>query len=214
MHRNYLGDSYDIVKRFWAQSLVPLGPLFAHPRFVPEEIRTEYTAITTIAVMPDSHTAAPGDPFGILLDPDTGIPLPDEAGTIVASASHASLPFLVSVLERLRPSYLICFDQSYHRRHRLSRMDQLKSKIEFLTQRQIHAFYYHSHAPFLFATTESHLHDSLQRQLQACGIPEHRLRFKTGEDARRKTPFGGSRHSSPGARTTILQQSRKTDEPA
>jgi len=30
-----LGDSYDLVKRFWAEALGPGGTLYAHPRFVP-----------------------------------------------------------------------------------------------------------------------------------------------------------------------------------
>src|SRR5438552_17254728 len=35
VHEKYLGDSYDLVKRFWCESLGPVAPLYAHPRFVP-----------------------------------------------------------------------------------------------------------------------------------------------------------------------------------
>src|SRR6266478_6504291 len=33
VHEKYLGDSYDLVKRFWCESLGPVAPLYAHPRF-------------------------------------------------------------------------------------------------------------------------------------------------------------------------------------
>ena len=40
MDEQWLGDSYDLVKRFWKKSLEPVAPLYSHPRFVPSTIRT------------------------------------------------------------------------------------------------------------------------------------------------------------------------------
>jgi len=89
MHEKYLGDSYDLVKRFWRENLKRVAPLYAHPRFVPVEIRARYTSLTSIPIF----ESRPRGQFGILLDPHTGIPLPGEA--FHATASHAPLQFLV-----------------------------------------------------------------------------------------------------------------------
>ncbi len=85
MRELYLGDSYDLIKRFWSESLRSIAPLYAHPRFVPSGIRTQYAQVTGISVF----DAPPLGPFGILLDPPTGIPLPSESAN-GATASHAS----------------------------------------------------------------------------------------------------------------------------
>src|SRR5437867_2849648 len=79
MREKYLGDSYDLVKRFWAESLSPVGRLLAHPGFIPAEMRAQYTLITNIPML-DSLNSQNIDSrgFGLLMDPDTGIPLPVE----------------------------------------------------------------------------------------------------------------------------------------
>ena len=51
MHQRYLGDSYDIVKRFWAESRRSIAHLYAHSKFVPSRMRAEYTLSTTIRVL-------------------------------------------------------------------------------------------------------------------------------------------------------------------
>jgi hypothetical protein len=98
MQRRYLGDSYDLVKRHWAQCLFSIGPLFAHPKFVPVEIRKEYELMTTIPVLDQR----PVTPFGLLLDPDTGIPLPTSHGAKV-SRSYAPLSFVVEIYDQSCP---------------------------------------------------------------------------------------------------------------
>jgi hypothetical protein len=122
---DYLGDSYDLVKRAWSDSLGAVGPLYAHPRFVPVGLRAQYTAVTSIPIL--DLDALPGRPYGLFLDPHTGIPLPDES-VRRATASHASLTFIVEVIESLRPAYMVCFDQSHHRRHELTVAEQRDRK--------------------------------------------------------------------------------------
>src|SRR5712692_7181280 len=145
MRELYLGDSYDLVKRFWHESLKAIAPLYSHPRFVPFRIRPQYTAVTSVPIL-DSR---PNGPFGLLFDPDTGIPLPTESPGLTR-ASHASLSFMIQTDDELHPHYLICFDQSYHRHHELSRKEQRAKKKQFLKAQGIGSFYYVSHAPFLF----------------------------------------------------------------
>ena len=175
----YLGDSYDIVKRFWAESLRPLAPRYSHPRFVPAGIRARYTAVTSIPVLDTDDL--PGEPFGLLLDPHTGIPLPAESPA-EATASHAPLPFIVQVNERLRPAYMICFDQSYHRHHELSRTEQLEKKREFLRGHGMSSFYYDSHAPFLFTAGKAETLFAVRRRLVSLGVPEERFAFRVKDE--------------------------------
>ncbi|HWZ46057.1 MAG TPA: hypothetical protein VNW97_21470 [Candidatus Saccharimonadales bacterium] len=163
----YLGDSYDLVKRFWSESLRSIAPLYAHERFVPAAIRTEYAKVTSIPVF----ELPPDNPFGILLDPDTGIPLPTDSVKGV-NASHASLPFILQLSASLRPMYVICFDQSYHRSHKLSRQMQRQVKREFLRDHGMASFYYVSHAPFLFATPKVDALEVILERLISLGIPK------------------------------------------
>jgi hypothetical protein len=163
----YLGDSYDLVKRFWSKSLEPIGPLYAHPKFVPSAIYAKYTAVTSVPILgtrPEGHC-------GILLDPDTGVPLPSSSSHS-ATRSHASLQFIVDLTRELHPDYMICFDQSYHRKHALNRDEQKEAKRTFLSDQGIVSFYYVSHAPFLFMASEKKILRSVLGRLISLGIPK------------------------------------------
>jgi hypothetical protein len=136
----------------------------------PEEIRQDYTKVTAIPILP-SH---PTGEFGVLLDPHTGIPLPTEH-IERATAAYAPISFIVSLADHLRPKYIVCFDQSYHRAHRLSRAEQRKAKRRALQQRGILSFHYVSHAPFLFAAAKAQTLAEMRSCLRGIGIPENRL---------------------------------------
>jgi hypothetical protein len=182
MREKYLGDSYDIVKRFWAQWLSPIAPLLAHPRFIPTGIRPAFQKITTMGVMEDGERG----PFGLFLDPHTGIPSPQTTVQSV-SASHAPLSFIQDELHRLSPKYLICFDQSHDRACGLTLRQQRDAKRTFLQERGVDSFYYVSHAPFLFVSADAHVLESLRVRLGDGGIPATRLEgrtIETEEDSR------------------------------
>lgn len=166
MRAVYLRDSYDVVKRFWSDSLRPVAPLFAHPRFVPQAIRAEYTDVTSIPIL---HSP-PNHPFGILLDPNIGLPLPDKLME-GATASYVSLPFIVRTKAELHPDYMICFDQSHHRRHELSKKGQREAKRMFLREQGILSFYYVSHAPFLFMSQSAETLAAIGDRLMSLGVP-------------------------------------------
>jgi hypothetical protein len=172
---DYLGDTYDLVKRFWAESLGSVAPLYTHPDFVPPGIRLEYTALTKIRVLDVSDL--PKGPYGLLLDPDTGIPLTTESSA-KATKSHAPLPFIVQINQWLGPEYMICFDQSYHRHHEISRREQLEKKREFLQRQEISSFYYDSHAPFLFMAGKPESLGAVRSRLVALGVPQDRFEMR------------------------------------
>jgi hypothetical protein len=153
----YPGDSYDLVKRFWHDQLACIPPLCAHPHFVPPPLHVQYTALTRLPIL--DPMKLPEWPFGLFLDPDTGIPLPEEQFT------QASL---------LRPHYMICFDQSIHRKHKggLNKDQQRETKRDFLRSQGIAPFYYFSHAPFLFMAQEMSTLQNVRNRLIGLGIPE------------------------------------------
>lgn len=174
MHAKYLGDSYDIVKRFWAEQLMGIAPLFAHPRFIPPGIAPAFVDMVRMPIF--SHSARPTEPFGLFLDPHTGIPLPTSLSRR-ATVSHAPLSFIEAEFERCGPHYQVCFDQSHDRGSGLSRVEQRSRKQEALRVRRIASFYYVSHAPFLFAARDSAVLGFIHRRLLDSGLPSSRFEF-------------------------------------
>ena len=174
MKQIYLGDSYDIVKRFWAQSLRSIAPLYAHARFIPRALRQEYTAMTTIPIL-DLEEGKPDSPFGILLDPHTGIPLPSESGFTQTTAAHAPLDLIIKVVVESAPQYLICFDQSHRRVKNYSRELQRRKKMDYLQERGLSAFYYVSHAPFLFVSKNFDSISVILARMSLIGLPSRRF---------------------------------------
>ncbi|MBI4200546.1 MAG: hypothetical protein HY535_08770 [Chloroflexi bacterium] len=172
MQPKYLGDSFDIVKRFWAERLGSIAPLFAHPRFVPTAIKSAYEKMVAMPVLHPNEPRA--EPFGLFLDPHTGIPLPT-ALSQKPTASHVPLSFIEAELDRLRPMYLICFDQSHVRGSGPSKAEQRESKRAALQTRNVASFYYVSHAPFLFASKDAKVIELVRRRLVEGGIPECRF---------------------------------------
>jgi hypothetical protein len=166
MRAVYLGDSYDVVKRFWSESLRLIAPLVAHSTFVPQALRVEYTALTSIPIL----YSRPNHPFGVLFDPDIGIPLPDKFME-GATVSYAPLLFIVRTNAELHPDYMICFDQSHHRRHKLSKEGQREAKREFLREKGILSFCYVSHAPFLFMSQSAETLAAIGDRLMSLGVP-------------------------------------------
>jgi hypothetical protein len=121
-----------------------------------------------------------------LLDPHTGIPVPSE-GAAEAAASHAPLPLIAHLNAALRPANMICFEQSYHRRHELSKPDQVEKKREFLRLEGIDSFYYQSHAPFLFMAETAEELSAVKERLISLGIPQDRVFLRVKRGTKRST---------------------------
>ena len=176
MHRSFLGDSYDIVKRFWGERLAKIAPLIAHPRFVPREIRREFELIVGIPILHEGRTPSK---FGLFLDPDTGIPLPTSVAQ-TATVTHAPISFIANELERLAPRCLICFDQSHDRHCGHSKPEQRQMKLGALRAKEIACMYYVSHAPFLFAARDELDLNAIRTGLVESGIPDWRFERPLG----------------------------------
>lgn len=170
MRRQFLGDSYDAVKRLWQETFSKWAPLLAEPRFIPENIRDDFTTVTRIPLLNEHRPLA----YSIFNDPDTGIRLPDRENQ-KEGVTHISLATIADQLKNPAVRCVVTFDQSHHREPGFTPTDQRNAKVLWLRRQGFHAFYYVSHAPFLFAFREqTHMEEALQR-LREVGIPESRI---------------------------------------
>ena len=170
MKRQYLGDSYDAVKRLWQEIFAEWAPLHAEPRFIPTDIRGKFTAFTRIPILSERCPAV----YSILNDPDTGIRLPDRANQ-TEGASHVNLATILGQLRNSAIRCVITFDQSHHREQGFTSKDQRKAKIQWLKRERMHAFYYVSHAPFLFAFSRTAYMKAARALLRKAGLPDGRI---------------------------------------
>ena len=170
MKRKYLGDSYDAVKRLWQETFSEWAPLFAEPRFIPEDIQNEFTALTRIPLLGINRPSF----YSIFNDPDTGIRLPNRPNQR-EGATHSNLPTIKKQLTEPAVCCVITFDQSHHRERGFSPVDQRNAKVSWLRKQRKHAFYYVSHAPFLFAFSKHGDMKEARARLLKLGIPESRI---------------------------------------
>jgi hypothetical protein len=168
--RDYLGDSYDAVKRLWQQITLDWAPLYAEPVFVPDDLRADFTLVTLVPILPP-HLH---HPHSLLNDPDTGIPSPRSARQRT-SRTHAPLQFITEQLGRPAVRCVITFDQSHHRLAGAPPAEQRAEKLSWLHDRGHAALYFVSHAPFLFACSSASDLAEVESLLLGAGIPECRL---------------------------------------
>lgn len=170
MKRGYLGDSYDAVKRLWRDLLLKRAPLRAEERFIPEHLREEYTRLTGIPILTDQRP----DVYSILNDPDTGIRRPDQRNHN-EGRTHICIESIAQQLTNDAVLCVITYDQSFDRR--LDRRQQRQAKMEALRHRHagFGAFYYVSHAPFLFAFPNEQAEREVRSILVRAGVPDTRF---------------------------------------
>jgi hypothetical protein len=170
MKRQYLGDSYDAVKRLWQQILSTSAPLYAEPLFIPSDLHAAFSRLTGIPILSGQRPPA----FSILNDPDTGIRLPD-AKKQSMTQTHTSTAAILGQMRQGKPSCIITFDQS-HNRHIDSKHDEQRlAKMRSLLEGGAFSFYYVSHAPFLFAFPSRAALENIRTLILSAGIPENRL---------------------------------------
>lgn len=116
----------------------------------------------------------PSGCYAILNDPDTGIRLPDEDNQR-ESRKHITLATICGQLRRDSPRVVVTFDQSDYRQSKLKLDEQRRVKMRYLTAAGLFAFYYVSHAPFLFAFSNADTRQELRCRLLGFGIPDTRL---------------------------------------
>ena len=170
MKREFLGDSYDAVKRLWQETFSEWAPLLAESRFIPEDIRADFTTVTRINLLIDQGPLV----YSIFNDPDTGIRLPDRENQR-EGVTHINLATIANQLKNPAVRCVLTFDQSHHREPGFTPADQRNAKVLWLRRQGLHAFYYVSHAPFLFAFSKEADIKKARELLLKVGIPENRI---------------------------------------
>lgn len=169
MRHEFLGDSYDAVKRLWCQLLGSWATVYAHPQFIPLDLRTAYTRLTKIEMLPDKPRGA----FSILNDPDTGITTKAQPSLCV---THVSIEQIAYQCRSSGARCVTTFDQSFKRSTAEGdNTTQRQVKLRALTEHGIPCFYYASHAAFLFAFASENCMAEAMSLLVSGGIPQRRI---------------------------------------
>lgn len=166
MRSEFLGDSYDIVKRFFCETLRSLGyTVYIDPLFTGDwSAQERKTFYHFLGVKPYAGAKPASGVTAIFLDPDTGV---NEMG----SPSHVSYQRLVE--EAKNHSVVFAFDQAFSRAGEAG--PKLQAKLQKLSELGCAALYYASHAHFLFVSRERERLAQLRGELLARGLPASRL---------------------------------------
>ena len=178
MKRELLGDSYDMVKRLWADLLKKAAPLYADPVFYKDRVlQREFTRLTRIQMKVGQTSGV----FSILLDPDTGISL-----TGKPSPRHVTTEYIAKRLRESGAKYVVTYDQSYRREKTKPRQQRQEKMTEMIKKHHCPSFYYVSHTSFLFAAKSRQDLRELRTIIEKAGVPASKLeKLRTARDASR-----------------------------
>jgi hypothetical protein len=165
MRPEFLGDSFDIVKRFFCQVLQSLGfTVYIDPLFTGDWSGQEKTFYRFLGVEPYAGMRPSRRNTALFLDPDTGV---NEKG----SPSHVSYERLLA--EAKNHALVFSFDQAFSRAGESG--PKLQLKLNALAEQGCAALYYASHAHFLFVSRKPGHLRRLRTRLLSLGLPQSRL---------------------------------------
>jgi hypothetical protein len=167
--RQYLGNSYDVVKRLWQEIFAEWAPLYAEPRFIPKDIRNEFTAFTRIPLLNEHRPLL----YAILNDPDTGIRLPKRANQSEGK-SHVALPTIREQLRNVAVQCVVTFDQATHREAGLNPKSQRNEKLQWLQRESLCVLLCLSR-PILIAFSDFARTDMALGLMEKAGVPVNRI---------------------------------------
>ena len=163
MNRRWFGDSYEIVKRFFVDTLRSEGySVFIDPMFTGEWEGIKEDFYNFVGVRPISDYR--GEKSALLVDPDTGIGKRK-------TKQHVTIEGIAKHLETF--DLVFSFDQSFSRSK--NPLDQMSEKLNRLRSTGNYGFYYDSHARFLFASGKLKLLNEFKEGLKKTGLPPKRI---------------------------------------
>jgi hypothetical protein len=165
MNSSFIGDSYDLVKRFFCFELRALGyKVVVDPMFTGEWKGRKRDFFSLVGATMDATAPLPSARTALFVDPDTGV-------RHKGSPKHVSFDQLAQKVSR--HALVFSFDQSFSRQ--ANPVEVMKGKLSALTDRSCHAMYYDSHARFLFVSKEEKLLRELRAHLVSLGLPTERF---------------------------------------
>jgi hypothetical protein len=165
MRADFLGDSYDIVKRFFCEALDSLGftvyidPMLTGAWSGQEESFFRFLGVRRLTTGERLHGMT-----ALFFDPDTGV---NEKG----GPAHVSYDQLVQEAES--HAIVFSFDQAFSRAGESG--PKLQVKLGALAARGCAALCYASHAHFLFVSRQQAHLGRLRTHLIELGLPPSRL---------------------------------------
>jgi len=165
MNPAYLGDSYDVVKRFLCGIARSLGySMYIDPMFTGEwtsSRRTSFFRFIGARPMPAKGYTTPA---ALLIDPDKGLRAqPGPAHTTFSEVARRCHQY----------DLVIVFDQSFARGPKI--LDDLGSKLLSLRQLGVRGLYYDSHARFLICSKGPGPPMRFRKTLIEAGLPADRF---------------------------------------
>lgn len=165
MNPAFLGDSFDLVKRFFAAELRSLGyEVAVDPLFTGNWAGEEETFLRLIGAIHRQDLSGSAERTALFLDPDTGV---KETG----ARTHVSFKRIAD--ESATHEIVFAFDQSFSRKGAVA--EAIARKLLELSKLGLTGLYYDSHARFLFASRRANAITELRLHLHAIGIPSRRL---------------------------------------
>jgi hypothetical protein len=165
LHRQYFGDSYDLVKRFFVDQLRLLGyRIYADPMFTPGGEVPLAAYYRLLGVPPLQERGGRPARSALFVDPDTGV-------RSVRGRKHVSFEGLASAAKD--HAIVFCFDQAFSRGSAV--MPAMQDKLAHLARLGCAGMYFSSHAQFLFLSTRSNVINQLRSHLIKVGLPAARL---------------------------------------
>ena len=165
MNPIYLGDSYDVVKRFFCDIARSAGyTVYIDPMFTGAWAPQQRASFLRFLGTSEVGSLSPEFPAALLMDPDTGI-------RSKPGRSHTTFTAIASQCERF--ALLIVFDQSYS--HGSHAREAMTTKLASLRSLGIRGIYYDSHARFLVCGKSSARVMRFQKALVHVGVPASRF---------------------------------------
>ncbi len=165
MNPAFLGDSYDLVKRFFCVEIQKLGyRISVDAMLTGHWANAEEQFYRLIGIAPRAPAPEGTCLSALFLDPDTGI-------NTKGGPRHISLDRISR--EVMAYDLVLCFDQAFSRK--ADPAEVMAVKLIALRSHACHAMYYDSHARFLFASRRSEAIDGLHAHLTDLGLPSLRL---------------------------------------
>ncbi len=185
MRLDFLGDSYDLVKRFLMQCLAPNESWGIVPMFTddwnPEQIKTFECLLggrvlnrRCIKGTRNRHQATTAGTWvgHVFIDPDTGIRSPD------STSSSTKLIRLTEIVREAREhprNLILAFDQSYANAKLPAKTKAMKQKLAFLNADDVNGFGYLGQASFLILSCDPSAIQRARQNLLDAGVPDSRL---------------------------------------
>lgn len=170
MKADFLGDSYDIVKRFFVHELkAKKYSVLVHAGSVMNSMsQTQRETFLRFLGAKAKSTPKTARPSALFFDPDTGIR--EKPGK-----SHSTFSELCEAADS--HEFVFAFDQAFSRVSRKERQAAIRRKLEVFKSKRCHAMYYNSHACFVFVSCNKKRLREWESHLIALGLPESRLIF-------------------------------------